>query len=221
MTMDEFQKKSGYKFKDEHILMKALTHSSYANEHRLAYNNERLEFLGDSVLGFITADYLYKNFGKEREGDLTKLRALLVCENSLVGFAKQLGIGGFMLLGKGEEQTGGRTRPSVIADAFEAVLAAVYLDGGLEAARAFLLKSIIPAIEKSVALDDYKTVLQEKVQRVKGNSIRYEMTGEDGPDHDKVFTAAVIVNGKVAGEGSGKSKKDAEQNAAKAALDAI
>ncbi len=126
-----------------------------------------------------------------------------------------------MLLGKGEEQTGGRTRPSVIADAFEAVAAAVYLDGGLEAARAFLLKFIIPAVEKSGALDDYKTILQEKVQRVKGNTIRYELTGEDGPDHDKVFTAAVIVNGKAAGEGSGKSKKDAEQNAAKAALDAI
>lgn len=221
MKMSEFYNRVGYSFKNERLLMTALTHSSYANEQNLTYNNERLEFLGDSVLGFITADYLYQNFGKEREGDLTKLRAFLVCESSLFEFAKQFSLGDFIILGKGEEQTGGRERPSVVSDAFEAVIAAIYLDGGIESARKFVLRFIIPAIDKSVILDDYKTVLQEKTQKVKGNLIRYEMIGESGPDHEKVFTASVILNGKVVGVGSGKSKKDAEQQAAKAALETI
>ena len=216
--MTDLQKTAGYIFNDETLLKTALTHSSYSNEKGLIYNNERLEFLGDSLLGFITAEYLYKNFGKEREGDLTKLRALLVCENSLFEFANILSLGEYLILGKGEEQTGGRKRPSILADAFEALIAAVYLDGGIDAVRPFVLRFIKPAVMGINETDDYKTILQEKIQKVKGSTIRYELTGETGPDHDKVFSMVVIINGKPGGEGRGKSKKEAEQQAAKSAL---
>jgi len=221
MWKADFQKKIGYKFKNEGLLETALTHSSYANENKLSYNNERLEFLGDSVLGFITADYLYNSFGKVREGELTKIKAFLVCESSLFGFAKEIGLGEYILLGRGEEQTGGSERPSVVSDAFEAVIAAVFLDGGIKVARSFVLGFIVPAIEKRDVDEDYKTMLQELIQKERGNSVRYELIAETGPDHDKVFTAAVILNGKVVGEGSGKSKKEAQQSAAKAALELL
>ncbi|HOD01745.1 MAG: Ribonuclease 3 [Firmicutes bacterium ADurb.Bin300] len=221
MWKADFQKKIGYKFKNEGLLETALTHSSYANENKLSYNNERLEFLGDSVLGFITADYLYNSFGKVREGELTKIKAFLVCESSLFGFAKEIGLGEYILLGRGEEQTGGSERPSVVSDAFEAVIAAVFLDGGIKVARSFVLGFIVPAIEKRDIDEDYKTMLQELIQKERGNSVRYELIAETGPDHDKVFTAAVILNGKVVGEGSGKSKKEAQQSAAKAALELL
>jgi len=201
MWKADFQKKIGYKFKNEGLLETALTHSSYANENKLSYNNERLEFLGDSVLGFITADYLYNSFGKVREGELTKIKAFLVCESSLFGFAKEIGLGEYILLGRGEEQTGGSERPSVVSDAFEAVIAAVFLDGGIKVARSFVLGFIVPAIEKRDIDEDYKTMLQELIQKERGNSVRYELIAETGPDHDKVFTAAVILNGKVVGEG--------------------
>ncbi|MGI6745398.1 MAG: ribonuclease III [Acutalibacteraceae bacterium] len=221
MWKADFQKKIGYKFKNEGLLETALTHSSYANENKLSYNNERLEFLGDSVLGFITADYLYNSFGKVREGELTKIKAFLVCESSLFGFAKEIGLGEYILLGRGEEQTGGSERPSVVSDAFEAVIAAVFLDGGIKVARSFVLGFLVPAIEKRDVDEDYKTMLQELIQKERGNSVRYELIAETGPDHDKVFTAAVILNGKVVGEGSGKSKKEAQQSAAKAALELL
>lgn len=219
--MTDLQKTAGYTFNDETLLKTALTHSSFSNEKGLKENNERLEFLGDSLLGLITAEYLYSNFGKEREGDLTKLRALLVCESSLYGFANQISLGDYLLLGKGEEQTGGRKRPSILADAFEALIAAIYLDGGIEMVRSFVLRFIKPAVSGINAVDDYKTILQEKIQRVKGSTIRYEQTGETGPDHDKVFKMVVIINGKSAGEGSGRSKKEAEQQAAKSALELL
>ncbi len=221
MWKADFQKKIGYRFNNEKLLETALTHSSYANENKLSYNNERLEFLGDSILGFITADYLYNNFGKIHEGELTKLKAFLVCEGSLFGFAKELELGGYILLGRGEEQTGGRERPSVVSDAFEAVIAAIFLDGGMSAACSFVLSFIIPAIEKSNKTEDYKTALQELIQKEKGSTVRYELVAETGPDHDKVFTAAVILNGRSIAKGSGKSKKEAQQSAAKAALELL
>ncbi len=219
MTIDDLLQKAGYTFKDEQLLYTALTHSSYANERQLPADNERLEFLGDSVLGFITAEHLYKKYGRRPEGELTKLRSLLVCEGSLCGFAREIGLGACLLLGKGEEQTGGRDRPSIISDAFEALVAAMYLDGGIDAARAFVLRFITEALKKQSLTDDYKTLLQEAVQKTKGSTVRYEMTGESGPDHQKVFTCAVILNGKPVGEGSGRSKKEAEQLAAKEALE--
>ncbi len=219
--MIDLQKALEYTFNDKTFLKTALTHSSYSNENNLNYSNERLEFLGDSLLGFITAEHLYKNFGKEREGDLTKLRSLLVCENSLFEFSNTLSLGEHLLLGKGEELTGGRGRPSILADAFEALIAAIYLDGGIEAARIFVLRFIKLAVIDINTVDDYKTILQEEIQKVKGSTIRYELIAESGPDHDKVFTMVVIINGKPAGEGSGKSKKEAEQQAAKAALSSL
>lgn len=221
MTIDDLQKEIGYTFKDKRLLDTALTHSSYANERQLSADNERLEFLGDSVLGFLTAEHLYSTFGRRPEGELTKLRSLLVCEGSLYGFAKEIGLGECLLLGKGEEQTGGRDRPSILSDAFEAVVAAIYLDGGIEAARVFVLRFISLALKKQSLTDDYKTLLQEEVQKTKGSTVRYELVGESGPDHQKTFICAVILNGKPLGEGSGRSKKEAEQQAAKEALELL
>ena len=216
----ELQEKLGYKFNNESILIRALSHSSYVNEnHSVGDSNERLEFLGDSVLGFITAENFFKNYKNLPEGELTKLRAATVCEKSLAGFAKQLELGKYLLLGKGEILTGGRERPSIQADAFEAIIAAIYLDGGMEAARAFVLKYIDEAIKRQQSVKDYKTMLQEVVQRNPGELVEYVLAGETGPDHDKRFEVEVHLNSNVIGRGIGRSKKRAEQEAAREALE--
>lgn len=219
-NIKELQEKLGYTFNDEAILVRALSHSSYVNEnHSAGDSNERLEFLGDSVLGLITAENFFKNYTKLPEGELTKLRAATVCEKSLAGFARQLELGKYLLLGKGEILTGGRERPSIQADAFEAIIAAIYLDGGMEAARAFVLKYIEEAIRQQQSIRDYKTMLQEVVQRNPGELVEYVLTGETGPDHDKRFEVEVHLNSNVIGRGIGRSKKRAEQEAAREALE--
>lgn len=216
----ELQEKLGYTFENEALLLRALSHSSYANEnHSIGGSNERLEFLGDSVLGFITAENFFKNYTSFPEGDLTKLRATMVCEKSLAGFAREIELGKYLMLGKGEVITGGRERPSIQADAFEAVIAAIYLDGGMEPARKFVLKYIDEAIRKHQSVKDYKTMLQEVVQRNPGELIEYVLVGESGPDHDKRFEVEVHLNSNVIGKGIGKSKKRAEQEAAREALE--
>ena len=216
----DLQKKLDYTFKDEAYLVRALSHSSYVNEnHSAGDSNERLEFLGDSVLGLITAENFFKNYTKLPEGELTKLRAATVCEKSLAGFAKQLELGKYLLLGKGEILTGGRERPSIQADAFEAIIAAIYLDGGMEAARKFVLKYIDEAIRQHQSIKDYKTMLQEVVQRNPGEIVEYVLAGETGPDHDKRFEVEVHLNSNVIGRGIGRSKKRAEQEAAREALE--
>lgn len=216
----ELQEKIGYKFKNEKLLLRALSHSSYANENQdiCKGSNERLEFLGDSVLGFITAENFFNNYKQLPEGELTKLRSTMVCEKTLAEFAKQLNLGDYLLLGKGEVFTGGRERPSLLADAFEAVIAAIYLDGGMDEARKFVLGYIDEAISKHRSVKDYKTILQEVVQRNPGEIVEYVLVGESGPDHDKRFEVEVHLNSNVIGRGIGKSKKRAEQEAAKEAL---
>ncbi len=218
---EDLQKKIGYKFKNEHYLERAMTHTSYANECGGDHNksNERLEFLGDSVLGFITAEHFYKNYSSLPEGELTKLRAATVCEKSLNEYALDIDLGKYILLGKGELCTGGNERPSILADAFEALIAAIYLDGGIDAAKGFVLKYIEDAINKHRGFKDYKTVLQEVIQRNPGETIEYVLVGESGPDHDKQFAVEVHLNSNVIGKGIGKSKKKAEQLAAKEALE--
>lgn len=213
----ELQNKLGYEFKDESLLLRALAHSSYANENHSG-SNERLEFLGDSVLGFITAENFFNNYTDFPEGELTKLRAAMVCEKSLAGFAREIQLGQYLLLGKGELITGGRERPSLQADAFEAVIAAIYLDGGMDEARRFVLKYIDEAIRRHQSVKDYKTMLQEVVQRNPGEIVEYVLVGESGPDHDKRFEVEVHLNSNVIGKGVGKSKKRAEQEAAREAL---
>ncbi|MBR6510255.1 MAG: ribonuclease III [Clostridia bacterium] len=219
--MKEFEKKLGYTFKNPNLLLNALTHSSYANETRNGISsNERLEFLGDSVLSVIVSDYIFKEFSKIPEGELTKLRASLVCEKSLCGFSRELNLGKYLKLGKGEDKGGGRERDSILADAFEAVLAAIYLDGGMEEARRHVMRFILPELEQTddEVFKDYKTALQEIIQRNPEESVTYTLKGESGPDHDKVFEVQVHLNSNVIGEGKGKSKKRAEQMAAKQAL---
>lgn len=217
--MTEFEKKIGYEFKDKNLITRALTHSSYANERRLG-NNERLEFLGDSVLGLITAEYLFTSFKDRHEGSLTKLRASLVCEQSLFDISKKIELSKHILLGHGEEMSGGRERPSVVSDAFEAVLAAIYLDGGFESAKEHVLRFILPELEHTDddVFKDYKTCLQEVVQRNPEERLSYILIGESGPDHNKTFTVEVHLNSNVIGTGEGSSKKQAEQKAAKQAL---
>lgn len=218
--LQPLMKNLGYTFRNTRLLENALTHSSYANEgeNRLP-SNERLEFLGDSVLGFIAANEL---FHKENspEGELTKLRAAVVCEKALFSYSKQLEVGRFLRLGKGERQNGGAERASILADAFEAIVAAVYLDGGLEPARALVLRFIIPEAnnQRRRQFKDYKTTLQEIIQQNPGEMLEYVLTGESGPDHNKQFTVQVYLNSNVIGTGKGKSKKEAEQAAAKEAL---
>ena len=217
----ELEKRIGYTFRDKKLLENALTHSSYANEHRESPSacNERLEFLGDSVLGFTVADYLYHLYPDKQEGELTRIRADLVCEKSLARLATAIGLGEYLLLGHGEEPEG-RTRASTTSDAVEAVLAAAYLDGGFEAACGIIHRLLLktPATERH---KDFKTAFQELVQRKRNQTITYEMTGESGPDHDKKFFADVRLNGEVVGSGSGHSKKSAEQSAAQAAIRAL
>ena len=219
--MEVLQNKLGYKFNNVKLLENALNHSSYANEVRGGItSNERLEFLGDSVLSVIVARYLFENFNTTPEGELTKLRASLVCEKALCGFSREIGLGEFLRLGKGEEKGGGRERDSILADAFEAVLAAIYLDGGMEEAKRFVLRFVLPELKHrdDEAFKDYKTALQEIIQRNPEESVTYHLKGESGPDHDKVFEVEVHLNSNTIGCGKGKSKKQAEQMAAKEAL---
>ncbi|MBE6746784.1 MAG: ribonuclease III [Ruminococcaceae bacterium] len=215
----ELEEKLGYEFKDIRLLNHALTHSSYANERHLASgSNERLEFLGDSVLGVITAEYFYKKFDLP-EGELTKLRAATVCEKSLFAFAKELDLGKYLLLGKGEMRMHGAERPSILSDAFESVIAAIYLDGGKEEAERFVLRFISKANIEKPNFRDYKTTLQEIIQKNRDEHIAYVLVGESGPDHDKRFEVEVHLDSNVIGKGAGKSKKLAEQEAAKSALE--
>ena len=219
--MKAFEEILGYKFKNIKLLENALTHSSYANEvHSSLGSNERLEFLGDSVLSIIVSEYLYKNYKKLPEGELTKLRASLVCEKTLCMFSKQLNVGDFILLGKGEANNHGNERASILADAFEAILAAIFLDGGIEVAKNHVLKFIIPELENGEydLFIDYKTALQEIIQRNPEERLTYVLVDESGPDHDKRFTVEVHLNSNVIGTGIGKSKKQAEQEAAHQAL---
>ena len=213
----------GYTFRDPSLLDHALTHSSYANENRArgSQSNERLEFLGDSVLGMVTADFLYRTHPALPEGDLTRTRAALVCEESLVEVAHAWNLGAYLKLGRGESAGGGRSRPSIQADAVEAVLAAVYLDGGIGSARKIIQKYILDAEAERGKNRDYKTALQELVQRESGQVLQYHLVGSSGPDHAKVFTVEVTLNGKTVGRGEGHSKKEAEQNSARAAIDAL
>lgn len=223
--MDSLEKKLGHVFRDRALLATALTHSSYANENRgRGECNERLEFLGDSVLGMVVADALFRRFPELPEGRMTRLRAQLVCEESLHRVASELGLGEYVRLGRGEEHTGGRRRTSILADAVEAVIAAMYLDGGLETAKAFIERQILSALDGSgpvMRVEDCKTELQELVQKKSGQSLSYELLGESGPDHDKTFTSQVSLNGRPIGSGSGRTKKEAEQAAARAALEAL
>ena len=221
--MEGLEQKLNYTFRDRQLLSEALNHSSYANEHRNAHirSNERLEFLGDSVLGFVTAEFLFIQHPDLPEGDLTRIRAALVCEQSLYEVARKLDLGRYLKLGRGEEAGGGRERTSILADATEAVFAAVYLDGGIGAASALIHRCLLDAEKEEVVEErrrDYKTALQELVQRQADQVLTYRMIGEEGPDHDKTFLAEVLLNGAQVGTGSGHSKKEAEQSAAKAAL---
>ncbi len=218
--MNALEEKLGYHFRDRGLLEHAMTHSSYANEHRGEglTSNERLEFLGDSVLGMVVADYLFQNHPDMPEGELTRKRAALVCEESLHEVALGLGLGRYLRLGRGEDAGGGRARPSILADATEAMLAAVYLDGGLEATGR-IIQALILDREREKAVDhDYKTALQELVQRTPGSTVTYRLVREMGPDHRRVFVMQVSVDGAPAGQGEGRTKKEAEQMAAKAAL---
>ena len=224
--MQELEKKLNYTFRNSELLQEALNHSSYANEHRSAHlhSNERLEFLGDSVLGFVTAEFLFLRHPEAPEGDLTRIRAALVCEQSLYEVAQWLDLGQYLKLGRGEEAGGGRERTSILADAVEAVFAAVYLDGGIDAARELIHRCLLDVQRESVVEErrrDYKTALQELVQRQADQVLTYRMAGEQGPDHAKTFRAEVLLNGAVIGAGDGHSKKEAEQAAAKAALEAL
>lgn len=218
--MKALEKRLGYQFKDPGLLENALTHSSYANEHREAgiSSNERLEFLGDSVLGMVVADHLYRERPQMPEGELTRTRAALVCEESLVEVAHALELGRCLRLGKGEDAGGGRERPSILADAVEAVLAAIYLDGGIAQARRTVRALILHNGEEMSANRDYKTALQELAQRESGRRLSYRLVGEEGPDHAKRFSVVVELNGVTVGAGEGRTKKAAEQNAARAAI---
>ncbi len=216
---EEFQKMIGYEFKNENLLTQALTHSSYANEkHRKNEDNERLEFLGDAVLEMASSEFLFLNYPKLSEGDLTKLRASLVCEPTLAACTEPIHLGEFIRLGKGEELTGGRTRKSILSDALEAVIGAIYLDGGFTNAKEFIVKFILTDIENKKLFYDSKTILQEFVQGNCEGAVSYRMVNESGPDHDKSFTVEVRIGEEVIGSGSGHTKKAAEQAAAYQAL---
>ena len=214
----------GYRFRNITLLQNALTHSSYANErwHDSLKSNERLEFLGDSILGMIVADHLYRNFPDRPEGELTRMRADMVCETSLAAIAMQVSLGKHLMLGHGEEQGGGRERASILADAVESVIAACYIDGGMEAAKGIIERFVlcnVPVTRLHNA--DYKTALQERVQQKKNQVLSYRLVGQTGPDHDKEFTVELSLNDQVIGTGVGSSKKRAEQSAAKAAMQAL
>ena len=214
----------GYRFQNITLLQNALTHSSYANErwHNSLLSNERLEFLGDSILGMVVAEHLYKQFPDRPEGELTKMRADMVCETSLAAIAEKIGLGQHLLLGHGEDRLGGRSRASILADAVESVIAASFLDGGMAAAEGFIRQFVLTNVPvKRMQNKDYKTALQELVQQKKNQTLTYVLTGESGPDHDKVFCVDVLLNDQRIGSGTGSSKKRAEQSAAQSALEVL
>ena len=222
--INELEAAIGYRFRNISLLQNALTHSSYANErwHNSLLSKERLEFLGDSILGMVVAEYLYRNFPDRPEGELTRMRADMVCETSLAQIAVRLDLGKHLLLGHGEERFGGRTRPSILADAVESVIAASFLDGGMAAAESFINRFVLCDVPVSKLHNtDYKTALQELIQQKKNQVLVYRLVGESGPDHDKTFIAQVLLNDEVIGEGSGSSKKRAEQDAARVALESL
>ena len=222
--INELEKAIGYQFRNITLLQNALSHSSYANErwHDSLKSNERLEFLGDSVLGMVVAEHLYRTFPDRPEGELTRMRADMVCEKTLAKVANGLGLGKHLLLGKGEEQGGGRSRESILADAVESVIAACYLDGGMTAAVQFIQKFILVNVPVTKLHNaDYKTALQELVQQKKNQVFAYKLVGESGPDHDKEFRVELTLNGEVVGMGIGSSKKRAEQAAAQKALEIL
>ena len=212
----EFQQKIGYQFNDEKLLTQALTHSSYANEKHMKKlsDNERLEFLGDAVLEIISSDFLYKNYTDQPEGELTKLRASLVCEPTLAICAKEIGLGDYLRLGRGEDLTGGRGRKSILSDALEAVIGAIYLDGGFANAKEFVLKYILTDIEHKQLFYDSKTILQEIIQSRQDGELSYEILKEEGPDHNKSFEVRALVGDQEIGRGKSRTKKAAEQLAA-------
>lgn len=216
----KLEKAIGYTYRDKELLKTALSHASYANE---TYKNslksyERLEFLGDSILGFVTAEYLYRTFPDKLEGDLTRIRAELVCEKNLAQIAEELDLGDYLLLGHGESQNGGRWRSGILCDVMESLIAAAYLDSGMEAAKSMITRLILPKLTVVEKLRDYKTEFQELVQQKKNQTIVYELVGETGPDHCKEFSVRVLLNGEEVGTGIGTSKKRAEQAAAAQAL---
>ncbi len=223
--MQKLEERIGHRFKDKNLLLTALTHSSYANEHAAhgCESYERLEFLGDSILGAVTANFLYRHEPRLPEGRMTRLRAELVCEAALHKVALSLELGSYMRLGKGEENTGGRERTSILADMVEAIIAALYLDSGIDEARRFVMEKVLAdaVITEDHRSADYKTELQELVQQKPNRHISYELVGESGPDHNKRFVFSVSINGTVAGEGEGRTKKEAEQMAARMALEAL
>lgn len=218
--LKELEGRLGYRFKDFNWLHRAMRHSSYTNEHHMnrLECNERLEFLGDAVLEMVSSEFLYDHYPDMPEGQLSKMRASLVCEPTLAYDARDLDLGSYLLLGKGEEQTGGRKRDSIVSDAVEATIGAIYKDGGLEPARAFILKFILNDVEHKQLFHDSKTILQEKIQQTSGSVLEYVIVDEQGPDHDKCFIAEVRLNGDMIGQGKGRTKKAAEQQAAYQAL---
>ncbi len=221
--LDDFEKKIGYTFSDEGILLLAFTHSSFANEKKKGNheNNERLEFLGDAVLDMVVSEYMYRMYPEMPEGELTKLRASVVCEGSLAKLARQLELGTYLFLGRGEESTGGRNRDSILADTFEAVIGAICIDGGMESVTKYILSFMEKEIQEtknSFKMKDCKTHLQEVIQKESKYPIQYVIVGETGPDHSKSFVAEVHHMNRILGKGSGKSKKEAEQAAAQDAL---
>ena len=223
--MTALEERLGYSFRNRALLETALTHSSYANENRASgiVCNERLEFLGDSVLGVTVADFLYRHFPDMPEGRMTRLRAELVCEQSLHRVALELHLGDYLRLGKGEEHNGGRKRASILSDTVEAVIAAMYLDAGMETAAGFIHRCLLDDVRaiETPTFTDYKTSLQELVQRHSGQVLSYELVGEEGPDHAKTFRVQVCLNGDPIGRGIGRTKKEAEQTAAANALEAL
>jgi len=220
--MEKLEAKLGWTFRDKALLTTALTHSSYANENRTLGSicNERLEYLGDSILGFTVADFLFHRYPDMPEGRMSRLRAELVCEQSLYHVALKLELGRYLLLGRGEEHNGGKERPSILSDAVEALIAAIYLDAGQEIASQFIHKHLLDDLGSAepLCILDYKTALQELIQQHSGQTLTYELTGESGPDHDKTFEVCVHLNGRAIGKGVGRTKKEAEQLAAKNAL---
>ena len=221
--LNELEKKIGYRFSDFSYLEHAMRHSSYCNEQKMArfMNNERLEFLGDAVLELVTSEFLYLNYPKMPEGEATRKRASMVCEQTLALCAKEIELGSYLYLGKGEDHTGGRERASVISDALEALIGAIYLDGGFTSAKEFVERFILNGIEEKQLFFDSKTIFQEMMQSITTEPIHYKMVGEEGPDHCKTFTVELFVGDQSAGIGSGKSKKAAEQAAAYDAIKKI
>ena len=223
MNFEKLENSIGYNFKNKELLKKALTHTSYAYEKHIE-SNEKLEFLGDSILEYISSKYIYNNYSNLREGEMTKVRAEVVCEDSLYNVAKAHNFSDFILIGKSEANTGGKFKPAILADSIEATIAAIYFDGGLEEAEKFIINNLKDAIQKStkhVGMKDFKTVLQEKLQENGEVNIKYTVIKEIGPDHDKTFVVKVELNGKKLAEGKGKTKKHAEMNAAEKALQGL